>query len=116
MGKKSDRSLGKHEHKPKQSESDKKEKKSKPSEREKKEKKSKRDTKGKKPKKRGEKNRKETRKAAATSSRASPEQRLEMIAKAAYYIAERHGFTPGMEDSDWQTAERQIDDMLKNEG
>ncbi|MCU7806715.1 MAG: DUF2934 domain-containing protein [Candidatus Thiodiazotropha sp. (ex Semelilucina semeliformis)] len=51
---------------------------------------------------------------AAEKARISPEQRLDMITTAAYYIAERHGFTPGRSDEDWQEAERQIDEMLKN--
>ncbi|MCU7809863.1 MAG: DUF2934 domain-containing protein [Candidatus Thiodiazotropha sp. (ex Notomyrtea botanica)] len=51
---------------------------------------------------------------AAKKARISPEQRLDMITTAAYYIAEHHGFTSGRSDEDWQQAERQIDEMLKN--
>lgn len=51
---------------------------------------------------------------AAEKARISPEQRLDMITTAAYYIAEHHGFTSGRSDEDWQEAERQIDEMLKN--
>lgn len=43
----------------------------------------------------------------------SPEQRLEMISTAAYYIAERHGFTPGESQADWRAAEKEIDAVLK---
>ncbi|MCU7827794.1 MAG: DUF2934 domain-containing protein [Candidatus Thiodiazotropha sp. (ex Myrtea sp. 'scaly one' KF741663)] len=50
----------------------------------------------------------------AKKARISPEQRLDMITTAAYYIAEHHGFTSGRSDEDWQEAERQIDEMLKN--
>jgi hypothetical protein len=42
----------------------------------------------------------------------SPQQRIDMIAEAAYFIAERHGFDPTRTTQDWQEAERQIDDML----
>ncbi len=45
----------------------------------------------------------------------TPDQRLEMIATAAYYIAERHGFTPGESDTDWRTAEREIDALLEGQ-
>lgn len=37
------------------------------------------------------------------------EKRAEMIATAAYYIAERHGFNPERADQDWREAELQID-------
>ena len=39
----------------------------------------------------------------------TPKQRIEMIATAAYYIAERHGFKPERADEDWREAERQIE-------
>jgi hypothetical protein len=32
-----------------------------------------------------------------------------MIAEAAYWIAERRGFAPGHELSDWLAAEREVD-------
>jgi hypothetical protein len=43
----------------------------------------------------------------------SPTQRLELIATAAYYIAERHGFQPGRAEEDWREAELQIDNELR---
>lgn len=43
----------------------------------------------------------------------SPQERAEMIATAAYYIAERHGFTPGRSEADWRSAEKEIDRALK---
>jgi hypothetical protein len=43
----------------------------------------------------------------------SPKARLEMVATAAYYIAEEHGFTPGRAETDWLEAERQIEQMQK---
>lgn len=42
----------------------------------------------------------------------SPAEREHMVAVAAYYLAERRGFGPGLEQEDWQRAERQIDRML----
>jgi hypothetical protein len=39
-------------------------------------------------------------------------ERHEMIATAAYYLAERRGFAPGHADADWLAAERQIDMLL----
>lgn len=39
-------------------------------------------------------------------------EREQMVAVAAYYLAEHRGFCPGGEDNDWQRAERQIDLML----
>lgn len=42
------------------------------------------------------------------------EQRREMIAIAAYYLAERRGFAPGGADEDWLRAERVIDRMIRD--
>jgi hypothetical protein len=42
----------------------------------------------------------------------TPRQRIDMIAEAAYFIAEMHGFDPSRTTLDWQEAERQIDDLL----
>lgn len=41
-----------------------------------------------------------------------PDQRRNYIQVAAYYIAERHGFTPGRELDDWAAAEAEIDRLL----
>lgn len=41
-----------------------------------------------------------------------PEQRRNYIEVAAYFIAERHGFTPGRELADWASAEAEIDRLL----
>jgi len=46
----------------------------------------------------------------------SPTRRIEMIATAAYYIAERHGFQPNRADEDWREAELQIDAELCKDG
>lgn len=42
----------------------------------------------------------------------TPEQRRYYVEVAAYYIAERHGFTAGRELSDWTAAEAEIDRLL----
>lgn len=42
----------------------------------------------------------------------SAQQRHEMIAIAAYYLAEQRGFAPGGADRDWLKAERTIDAMI----
>ncbi|HEB96999.1 MAG TPA: DUF2934 domain-containing protein [Sedimenticola thiotaurini] len=39
-----------------------------------------------------------------------------MIAKMAYFRAEKRGFEPGWEQEDWLESERLIDEMLKNMG
>jgi hypothetical protein len=39
-----------------------------------------------------------------------------MIQEAAYYKAERRGFEPGWETSDWAEAEQEIDKLLKSKG
>ncbi|MBK9084571.1 MAG: DUF2934 domain-containing protein [Sterolibacteriaceae bacterium] len=38
--------------------------------------------------------------------------RAQWIAEAAYFIAERRGFTPGSPDDDWKEAEALIERML----
>jgi hypothetical protein len=47
--------------------------------------------------------------SVADRSDANPEERHRRIAEAAYYRAERRGFTPGYEEEDWIAAEREID-------
>jgi hypothetical protein len=42
-----------------------------------------------------------------------PEDRLEMIAEAAYYRAEKRGFDPGHEIEDWLEAELAVDETIK---
>lgn len=42
----------------------------------------------------------------------SPEDRIQRIAVAAYYLAEQRGFLPGYELEDWLEAEKQIDAYL----
>ncbi len=45
----------------------------------------------------------------------TPEQCREMIAIAAYYLAERRGFAPGGAENDWFRAEQTIDSMIAGE-
>ena len=99
MGKKSDESRDKEAQKLKKTKAGKKEKKS-----------------GKAKDDKPDKSSNKRKKAAHRAAPVSAEKRLEMIATAAYYIAERHGFTPGREASDWQIAERQIDAMISGDG
>lgn len=49
---------------------------------------------------------------ARSNSEVSAEQRRCYVEVAAYFIAERHGFTPGRENEDWIEAEAEIDRML----
>lgn len=51
-------------------------------------------------------------KKAAAKPPIPAEQRNNYIEVAAYYIAERHGFTPGRELADWASAEAEIDRLL----
>ncbi|MGD8639073.1 MAG: DUF2934 domain-containing protein [Gammaproteobacteria bacterium] len=45
----------------------------------------------------------------------TPEQRQQMIAEAAYFIAEHRGFSGNDSESDWFYAENQIDQMLTHQ-
>jgi hypothetical protein len=45
-------------------------------------------------------------------SEVDPELRYEMVATAAYYIAEQRGFAPGHELEDWYRAQATIDKEL----
>lgn len=49
---------------------------------------------------------------ARRKSEISPDQRRYHVELAAYFMAERHGFTPGREEEDWLAAEAEIDRML----
>ena len=40
--------------------------------------------------------------------------REQMIAEAAYFRAERRGFTPGNEMSDWLEAEADVESVMRN--
>ncbi len=46
------------------------------------------------------------------ATRLTPEEREQLIAKAAYYRAENRGFLPGNELIDWLEAEAEIDRLL----
>jgi hypothetical protein len=41
-----------------------------------------------------------------------PEQRAALIAEAAYFRAEKRGFSPGHETADWLAAEAEVDARL----
>jgi len=45
--------------------------------------------------------------------RAAPRGREALIAEAAYFRAQRRGFTPGHEVEDWLAAETEVDKKLK---
>ena len=47
------------------------------------------------------------------SAKIVPEQRQDLIAQAAYFIAEKRGFAPGSELEDWLQAEAEIEACLK---
>jgi Holliday junction resolvase-like predicted endonuclease len=44
----------------------------------------------------------------------TPEERNKLIAEAAYYRAEQHGFNPERQMDDWLAAEAEVDTMLEN--
>lgn len=50
--------------------------------------------------------------ANSPASFSGPGQRAALIAKAAYYRAEKRGFTPGHETEDWLAAESEVDAKL----
>ncbi|MCU7876870.1 MAG: DUF2934 domain-containing protein [Candidatus Thiodiazotropha sp. (ex Lucinoma borealis)] len=64
--------------------------------------------------KKDKKREKKAKKLKQKASTITPEQRLDMIATAAYYIAEKHGFDPLRATQDWEDAEQQIDAILKS--
>lgn len=49
----------------------------------------------------------------AAGAKLAPEQRQQLVAQAAYFIAERRGFAPGNELEDWLQAEAEIEALLK---
>ena len=48
-------------------------------------------------------------KKSAKKNTVTPEERYQMIATAAYFLAEQRGFTGGYEREDWISGEAQID-------
>lgn len=44
----------------------------------------------------------------------TPEQRLKMIAEAAYYRAQIRGFDPAGQQKDWLEAEKSVDNLLSH--
>ena len=47
------------------------------------------------------------------SAQVAPERRQQLIAQAAYFIAERRAFAPGNEIEDWLQAEAEIEACMK---
>jgi len=65
------------------------------------------------PRKRAPRKTQEIRKAEpAYSQFVDPEMRAALIAEAAYFRAEKRGFTPGSESADWLAAEAEVDAKL----
>ena len=46
----------------------------------------------------------------------SPAERMKMIAEAAYFLAQKRGFTGGDQLSDWVAAEQQVDAVVSKRG
>ncbi len=57
-----------------------------------------------------------TGKPAASKPLLSPAERMKMIAEAAYYLAQKRGFTGGNELTDWVAAEKQVDALVTKRG
>jgi Protein of unknown function (DUF2934) len=55
-------------------------------------------------------------KPAAAKPLPSPAERMKMIAEAAYYLAQKRGFTGGNDVTDWVAAEKQVDALLTKRG
>ena len=50
----------------------------------------------------------------AKSKKVDEQERLRMVAEAAYLRAEARGFQAGHEDADWLAAEAEVDARLRN--
>ncbi|MET0052356.1 MAG: DUF2934 domain-containing protein [Candidatus Thiodiazotropha sp.] len=70
----------------------------------------------KKKKKSKDKSAKKSAKAMTRTTAVDPEMRHQMIATAAYYIAEKHHFDASRSVEYWQQAEREIDALLGKNG
>jgi hypothetical protein len=49
---------------------------------------------------------------ASAKAKVDPAERRRLVAEAAYYLAQKRGFTPGHEMQDWTAAEKQVDAIL----
>lgn len=49
-----------------------------------------------------------------TPIKVEPDQRIEMIRKAAYLKAEQRGFAGGSPEQDWLDAETEVDEFISN--
>jgi len=54
--------------------------------------------------------------AKPTAAKPSPAERMKMIAEAAYYLAQKRGFSGGNEMTDWVAAEKQVDGLIAKRG
>jgi hypothetical protein len=54
------------------------------------------------------------RQTSASSAAFADEERRSMIAEVAYFNAEKRGFEPGHEETDWLEAEKTVDSLLGN--
>lgn len=54
--------------------------------------------------------------AVAAVAKVSPAERNKMIAEAAYYLAQKRGFSGGNELADWAAAEKQVDALIAKRG
>ena len=55
-------------------------------------------------------------KPSATGKAPTSAERTKMIADAAYFIAQKRGFSGSKEREDWLSAEKQVDELLKKRG
>jgi hypothetical protein len=53
--------------------------------------------------------------AAKVGKAVSPAERQRMIAEAAYYIAQKRGFSAGQDVQDWTAAEKKVDSQLRQQ-
>lgn len=54
--------------------------------------------------------------AKPAAAKPSPAERTKMIAEAAYYLAQKRGFSGGNELADWTAAEKQVDALIAKRG
>ncbi|HKU46213.1 MAG TPA: DUF2934 domain-containing protein [Burkholderiales bacterium] len=53
--------------------------------------------------------------AAGTQAQPSAKEVYEMIREAAYYRAEKRGFSPGLEAEDWRAAEAEVLERVRGQ-
>jgi hypothetical protein len=57
-----------------------------------------------------------TKNTSARPAVLTPAERMKMIAEAAYFLAEKRGFSGGSELADWVAAEKQVDAEVAKRG